>query len=131
MATAMRMRIGELQEKELRRERERKEEGEGTKKTSSKQRELQFSRHLFLCHATRFAVIIRPKAEGAREIEAKDPKYTERKRERGRGSVRANRARILREAQCGVSGPSNACKQSQKTTMMMERGTRERLTDRQ
>lgn len=47
-----------------------------------------------------------------------------------RGS-RANRARILRGAQCGVSGPSNACKQSQKTTMMMERGTRERLTDRQ
>lgn len=136
MATAMRMRIGELQEKELRRERERGTSREGPKKTSSKQRELQFSRHLFLCHATRFAVIIRPKAEGAREIEAKDPKYTEREREKGRkrGSVRgsrANRARILRGAQCGVSGPSNACKQSQKTTMMMERGTRERLTDRE
>lgn len=82
MATAMRMRIGELQEKELRRERERGRSAEGPKKTSSKQRELQFSRHLFLCHATRFAVIIRPKAEGAREIEAKDPKYTERERER-------------------------------------------------
>lgn len=52
-------------------------------------------------------------------------------RKRERESVRANRARILRGAQCGVSGPSNACKQSQKTTMMMERGTRERLTDRQ
>lgn len=90
MATAMRMRIGELQEKEMRKERERetkreKLSREGPKKTSSKQRELQFSRHLFLCHATRFAVIIRPKEEGAREIEAKDPKYTQRERERGGG----------------------------------------------
>lgn len=43
----------------------------------------------------------------------------------GEQGARANRARILRGAQCGVSGPSNACKQSQKTTMMMERGTRQ------
>lgn len=135
MATAMRMRIGELQEKELRRERETKRE----KQRGSKENEQQakritiFSpfvfvpRNTFCCHNS-------PQGRGGREIEAKDPKYTERERERGRGSVRgsrANRARILRGAQCGVSGPSNACKQSQKTTMMMERGTRERLADRQ
>lgn len=88
----MRMRIGELQEKEMRREGERRRSAEGPKKTSSKQRELQFSRHLFLCHATRFAVIIRPKEEGAREIEAKDPKYTERRRGECEGEQGKSRA---------------------------------------
>lgn len=98
MATAMRMRIGELQEKELRRggEKGRGSSREGPKKTSSKQRELQFSRHLFLCHATRFAVIIRPKAEGAREIEAKDPKYTQREKESEGGGVCGGAGQIAR-----------------------------------
>lgn len=82
MATAMRMRIGELQEKELKRERERNEEGEAEQR-GSKENEQQakritiFSpfvfvpRNTFCCHNS-------PQGRGAREIEAKDPKYTQR-----------------------------------------------------
>lgn len=81
-------------------------------------------RNTFCCHNS-------PQGRGGPRNRGKRPQvHTEREMRSVRGS-RANRARILRGAQCGVSGLSNACKQSQKTTMMMERGTRERLTDRE
>lgn len=130
MATAMRMRIGELQEKEMRRERER-ETQRGSKENEQQAKRITiFSpfvfvpRNTFCCHNS-------PQGRGGPRNRGKRPQVHREKREGSVRGSRANRARILRGAQCGVSGPSNACKQSQKTTMMMERGTRERLTDRQ
>lgn len=130
MATAMRMRIGELQEKELRREGE-KGRGRGHQENEQQAKRITiFSpfvfvpRNTFCCHNS-------PQGRGGPRNRGKRPQVHTEKREGSVRGSRANRARILRGAQCGVSGPSNACKQSQKTTMMMERGTRERLTDRQ
>lgn len=97
MGMGIRMRVGKCQRL-------------GEKENEQRARELQFSRHLFLRHATRFAVIIRTKEGGKKE---KTP--TEKATRKSRAfSVRGKNK--MRGAQCGVSGPSNACKQSQKTT---------------
>lgn len=113
----------------------RKEEGgrqRGTKETEQQAKRITiFSpfvfvpRNTFCCHNS-------PQGRGPRNRGKRPQVHTERGGGGAKeGKSRANRARILRGAQCGVSGPSNACKQSQKTTMMMELGTREIQADRE